>query len=56
MSGEPIAPEIFTTDYVGEPGKRRFFLQARGGTGSESYVLEKEQVAALAERLRDMLV
>ncbi|MDQ3963701.1 MAG: DUF3090 domain-containing protein [Actinomycetota bacterium] len=56
MTGEPIAPEIFTTDFVGKPGNRRFFLQARGGTGSESYLLEKEQVMALAERLRDMLV
>lgn len=56
MTSEPVTPEIFTTDYVGEPGKRRFFLQARGGTSSESYLIEKEQVAALAERLRDMLI
>lgn len=56
MSGEPVSPDIFTTDYVGEPGKRRFFLQARSAAGTESFLIEKEQAVALAERLRDMLV
>lgn len=56
MSSQPVTPEIFTADYIGEPGKRRFFLQARGGVESQSYLIEKEQVAALAERLREMLV
>lgn len=56
MNPEPQSPEIFTVDYSGEPGRRRFFLQARGGTDSQTFGIEKEQVAALAERLRDMLV
>lgn len=53
---EPIAPEVFTADYVGEPGRRTFFLQARGPRGTTTFLVEKEQVAAIAERVREMLI
>ncbi len=48
-------PERFVAGTVGEPGQRTFFLQARAGARLTSVVLEKEQVAALAERLDEML-
>jgi uncharacterized repeat protein (TIGR03847 family) len=48
-------PERFVVGTVGEPGHRTFFLQARGGGRLTSVVLEKEQVAALAERLDALL-
>lgn len=40
---------------VGAPGNRTFFLQARDGTRIVSVALEKVQVAALAQRLGDLL-
>jgi uncharacterized repeat protein (TIGR03847 family) len=40
---------------VGEPGHRTFFLQAREGTRLVSVSLEKQQVAALAERIDELL-
>jgi uncharacterized repeat protein (TIGR03847 family) len=40
---------------VGEPGQRTFFLQARSGAALTSVVLEKTQVAALADQLEVML-
>jgi len=48
-------PERFVAGTVGEPGDRTFFLQAREGTRVISIVLEKVQVAVLAERLGDLL-
>ncbi len=48
-------PERFVVGTVGEPGQRTFFLQARSGSRLTSVVLEKEQVAALAERVDEML-
>jgi uncharacterized repeat protein (TIGR03847 family) len=48
-------PERFVVGTVGEPGQRTFFLQARAGTRLTSVALEKEQVAALAERVDEML-
>lgn len=51
-----ISPDIFTADYVGEPGKRRFFLQARTGDRTRSFLVEKQQVALLAEKLRELLL
>lgn len=48
-------PERFVAGTVGEPGDRTFFLQAREGTRVVSVVLEKVQVAVLAERLGDLL-
>jgi uncharacterized repeat protein (TIGR03847 family) len=48
-------PERFIAGTVGQPGNRVFFLQARDGTRIVSVALEKVQVAALADRLGDLL-
>ncbi len=48
-------PERFITGTVGDPGDRTFFLQARDGGRVVSVVLEKVQVAVLAERLGELL-
>jgi uncharacterized repeat protein (TIGR03847 family) len=44
-----------TTDAVGEPGQRTFYLQAASGVDQVTLVIEKEQVRALAERLEAVL-
>jgi uncharacterized repeat protein (TIGR03847 family) len=56
MSQMEISPEVFTADYVGEPGERAFYLQSRSELGVHSYALEKQQVAVLAEKMRELLV
>lgn len=48
-------PDRFLAGTVGEPGDRAFFLQARKGGALISVGLEKIQVAALAQRLEDLL-
>ena len=48
-------PERFVAGTVGPPGERTFFLQARGGGRLVSVVLEKVQVALLAEKLDELL-
>lgn len=48
-------PERFVTGTVGPPGARTFFLQARSGARVVSVALEKQQVAALAERIDGLL-
>ena len=48
-------PERFVAGTVGEPGDRTFFLQARDGGRVVSIVLEKVQVAVLADRLGELL-
>lgn len=48
-------PERFIAGTVGEPGDRTFFLQAREGSRVVSIVLEKVQVAVLADRLGELL-
>ncbi len=48
-------PERFVTGTVGMPGQRTFFLQARAGVRLVSVALEKQQVAALAERVDELL-
>ena len=48
-------PDRFIAGTVGEPGNRIFFLQARDGTRIVSVALEKVQVAALAQRLDELL-
>lgn len=48
-------PDRFVTGTVGTPGQRTFFLQARKAGQVVSVVLEKIQVAALAERLGQLL-
>jgi len=44
-----------TVGTVGTPGRRTFFLQARSGTESMTLKVEKQQVAALAQFLSDVL-
>jgi uncharacterized repeat protein (TIGR03847 family) len=48
-------PDRFVAGTVGEPGDRAFYLQARKGGALVSVGIEKVQVAALAERLDDLL-
>jgi uncharacterized repeat protein (TIGR03847 family) len=48
-------PERFVAGTVGLPGDRTFFLQAREGPRVVSVVMEKVQVAVLAERLGELI-
>jgi uncharacterized repeat protein (TIGR03847 family) len=48
-------PDRFVVGTVGLPGERTFFIQARKGSQVTSVVAEKAQVAALADRLDQML-
>ncbi|MGJ9413770.1 DUF3090 domain-containing protein [Aeromicrobium sp. CF4.19] len=48
-------PDRFVVGTVGNPGERTFYLQARAGEEMMSIALEKEQAAALAERLEEVL-
>lgn len=48
-------PERFVAGTTGDPGSRTFFLQAREGERVISVVLEKVQVAVLADRLNQLL-
>jgi uncharacterized repeat protein (TIGR03847 family) len=48
-------PERFVAGTVGQPGDRTFFLQAREGVRVVSIVMEKVQVAVLAERLGELI-
>jgi uncharacterized repeat protein (TIGR03847 family) len=48
-------PDRFVAGTIGNPGERTFFLQARKGSALVSVGIEKVQVAALAQRLDDLL-
>ena len=48
-------PDRLVVGTVGQPGSRTFFLQARTGKELLSVALEKEQSAALAERIDEVL-
>ncbi|MGH4024953.1 MAG: DUF3090 domain-containing protein [Pseudonocardiaceae bacterium] len=48
-------PDRFVAGTVGEPGDRAFYLQAVDDAKVISVLLEKEQVAVLAERLSSLL-
>lgn len=48
-------PERFVAGTVGQPGERTFYLQASSGDRVTSVVLEKQQVAVLAERVDGLL-
>ncbi len=48
-------PDRLVIGTVGQPGARTFFLQARTGARMVSVALEKEQSAALAERIEEVL-
>jgi uncharacterized repeat protein (TIGR03847 family) len=56
VSADDIVPEVFTADYVGEPGHRTFYLQIRSQSATSTLLAEKEQVAVLADKLRELLV
>ena len=47
--------ERFVAGTVGVPGERTFFLQARTGSRMVSVALEKAQVAAIADRVIQIL-
>jgi uncharacterized repeat protein (TIGR03847 family) len=51
-----VTPEVFTADFVGRPGERTFYVQSRSGSGVHSFLIEKQQVAVLAEKLQEMLL
>lgn len=51
-----MTPDIFTVDFLGEPGRRAFYLQARAEGRVFTLPVEKEQVRILAERLRELLL
>jgi uncharacterized repeat protein (TIGR03847 family) len=48
-------PDRFVAGAIGQPGSRTFFLQARESGRITTVVLEKIQVAVLAERLTHLL-
>jgi uncharacterized repeat protein (TIGR03847 family) len=48
-------PDRFVVGTVGQPGSRTFYLQARDGSRIVSVLVEKVQVALLAERLTQLL-
>ena len=56
MSQLEITPDVFTADYVGEPGQRAFYLQTQSALGIHSFALEKQQVAVLGEKLQELLL
>jgi uncharacterized repeat protein (TIGR03847 family) len=49
-------PDRFVAGTVGEPGNRTFYLQASHDTRVVSVMLEKQQVAVLAERIGALLL
>lgn len=59
----PVPQTVHTFDWpdrlvigtVGRPGSRTFYLQARAGTRLLSVALEKEQSAALVEKIDELL-
>jgi uncharacterized repeat protein (TIGR03847 family) len=53
---EELRPEVFTADYTGQPGGRTFFLQSKAGEASRSYLIEKQQVLVLAEKVKELLM
>jgi uncharacterized repeat protein (TIGR03847 family) len=57
MSGSFELPEVerITIGTVGEPGQRAFYLQARQGQQLVTLKLEKQQVAALAQLMAELL-
>jgi uncharacterized repeat protein (TIGR03847 family) len=48
-------PDRFVAEAIGVPGQRTFYLQAREGGRVVTVVAEKVQVAALAQRLLELL-
>jgi uncharacterized repeat protein (TIGR03847 family) len=55
MGAELSDPDHVTADFVGEPGERTFYVQASESGEMVTVVVEKEQVAALADALARLL-
>ena len=49
-------PDRFVAGTVGQPGNRTFYIQAVGDSRVVSVILEKQQVAVLAERIGALLL
>lgn len=49
------APRLFTVGVIGDPGHRTFFLQAHADGETVSVKCEKQQAAALADYLENVL-
>ena len=49
-------PDLFVAGTIGQPGNRTFYLQAVHDSRVVSVVLEKQQVAVLAERIGALLL
>jgi uncharacterized repeat protein (TIGR03847 family) len=45
-----------TTGYIGQPGKRVFYLQAQSGSEIVTLIVEKQQVEALAQGVEQFLL
>jgi uncharacterized repeat protein (TIGR03847 family) len=50
------SPDRFIAGTIGQPGNRTFYLQAVHDTRVVSVLLEKQQVAVLAERIAALLI
>ncbi len=50
------AAESFTAGAVGRPGHRTFYIRVTAGSATHWFLLEKEQVAALASQSLELLV
>lgn len=48
-------PQRFVAGTIGMPGERTFYLQSRSGADVVTVVLEKQQVALLADKLDELL-
>ena len=48
-------PDRLVIGTVGQPGERTFYIQARAGKQLVSVAMEKQQSAALAERIEEIL-
>lgn len=55
MNLELSTPDHVTADFLGEPGERTFFIQAIEDAEVLNILVEKEQVAGLAELLTELL-
>lgn len=55
MDRELDPADAITVDAVGEPGRRTFYLQATSGDDTITLLLEKQQVAALAQEIDELL-
>ncbi len=55
MDIELSAPEHVTADFLGEAGQRTFYLQASEQAETVSILLEKAQVAGIAQVLTELL-